>query len=264
MFDTTYTAIKISSWNDLGVKLPKELAKSIGVFDAIRSVTINDTPKLDIESITPENAESVIRQYADTLAVSLPMSSRPGQAGLSALESSKVVALETAARNVLWHGDDAVPGIIEQLTPEFEKRVAAYTEAVQKLPEEITMESIASAGPDTLAVWQEARTQARELDWINNWLSSLLALPSFRKHNEFLRYLRLAVPANRTEFHALKEAAEAASRTDSYRAEINPIYLATVRNGIEWGINTPESADAIVSDIQAQPIPENAWSANRF
>jgi hypothetical protein len=45
-------------------------------------------------------------------------------------------------------GVQAIADIIRQLTPEFDKHVEAYIEAVAKLPEDITAETLVFAGAD--------------------------------------------------------------------------------------------------------------------
>jgi hypothetical protein len=142
MSDTTEIAEQVAGWTGLGVKLPEELADAITVFEALKYTEVGHAP-VAIDTVTPKNAEDKIRELADQLV----LSEVPG-GGLSILQKARKQALEAAARVAQSMGVHAIADIIRQLTPEFDKHVEAYIEAVAKLPEDITAETLVSAGAD--------------------------------------------------------------------------------------------------------------------
>jgi hypothetical protein len=142
MSQSTEIAEQVAGWTGLGIKLPKELAEAIEVFEALKWTEVVRAPVFDIDTVTTKNAEAKIRELADQLV----LLEVPG-GGLSTLQKAKMQALEAAARVVRNWGVHAFPDVIRQLTPQFDEHVEAYTEAVAKLPEDITAETLVSRAP---------------------------------------------------------------------------------------------------------------------
>jgi len=180
MFEPKELANNVSRWTGLGVKLPKELADSIAVFEALQWTEVGHAPVFDIEAVTPKNAASKLRELADQLV----LSEVPG-GGLSVLQKAKMQAVDAAAQVVRSWGVHAIPEIISQLTPQFDEHVEAYVEAVGKLPEDITAEMLVSAGADAVTAFSDAQREVGYLNEIDGWSAQTAALLGIiPKHQE--------------------------------------------------------------------------------
>src|SRR5690606_30168833 len=131
MYETTRTSAEaVTRWPSLGVKLPKNLTDAIEVYETLLWIETGHVPVFDLSKVTPKNAEAKLREFASELASTLPTVPTPGGAPQSVLDTAKRVAVDHAARAVSSAAVEAVPEIIEALTPEFEKHAAAYADAV--------------------------------------------------------------------------------------------------------------------------------------
>lgn len=161
-FSPSDIASQVTDWTNLGIKIPKDLAKAVGIFEAARWAEVGYAPRFDLDSLTPDNAEAKIRELAQSVALSVPQG--PNGASGSVLVMAKQQVMDAAARRVLSLARAAVPDAIKQLAPRFSKAAEAYTEAVSKLPDEITSDTLVSAGPDAVEAYGQARTAAGYLD----------------------------------------------------------------------------------------------------
>jgi hypothetical protein len=139
-----------------------------------------------------------------------------------------------------------VPEIIGQIRPAFELAVSEYREALQTLPEDTSSDALVAAGPSTLAEYLRATTAAASIAAFDEWLSGLVWLPAFAGHNPEAA-LRVLKPTNRAQLHILTNAQGSAGA-------LNPLYVAAVRNNIEFEIHTPAEASEIRQLIEAQPV----------
>jgi len=144
MYDSISTAHAVSSWNSLGVKLPKELSTAIDKFEAIRWIETGHTVQFDLADITAANAEEKLVEFANRLVPALKTGDHLSR---TPLEEAKRRMLDATAREVLGKATAAVPVVIEQLTPEFDTHAAAYTAAIGDLPEKVDSGSLLQAGP---------------------------------------------------------------------------------------------------------------------
>jgi imidazole glycerol phosphate synthase subunit HisF len=163
--DQTNIADGVSRWTGFGIKFSKELAKAVELLETLRYAEVGRLPVFDIEAVTPENAEDKIHEFAKQLA----LSEVPG-GGLSVLDKAKKQAVEGAARRVVNLARHEVPSVIEQLTPDFDKHVEAYTAAVVKLPDDITAETLVAAGADAVSAYSDALQEVQYLNRIDNWV----------------------------------------------------------------------------------------------
>ena len=233
----TYTqphhiADDVSRWTSLGVELPAELEEAIEVYETLKYTEVGHRPVFELTEVTTANAEKLIRAYADELVLSA------SNGGLSPLEKAKNAAVDSAARRVNTVAGQAVRSIIDQLTSRFENHVEAYAEAVLALPREITSESLVAAGPDAVALYGTAQQEAAHLNQIRNWVAGLNQLPGggSRAHENVITILR---PADSRE---LIELDKANVRVDATLAALNPVWVAAVRLGVQFAINTPREA----------------------
>lgn len=227
-----HVADEVSRWTSLGVELPNELDKAIEVYEVLRYTEVGYRPVFDLSKVTTANAEKRIREYADELALSA------SGGGLSVLEKAKNEAVDAAARRVNVLARQAVPSIIEQLTPEFENHVEAYADAVLQLPNDITSEALLAAGPDAVGVYGEAQQEVGYLNRISSWSASTNSLPGGTvQHENVILILR---PTDGLELIKLDEAAHVPA--SPALAALNPIWVAAVRRDVEFGINTPRQA----------------------
>jgi hypothetical protein len=234
MYESIEIAELVASWTSYGVTMPEDLAKFIEIFEAIRWTEVERPPVFDITAVTTNNAEDMIRGLADQLAVSVA----PG-GGLSVLAQAKRQVLDQAARNITNLAGPAVPGFIEDMTPEFDKHVAAYTEAVSQLPDEVTPEALVAAGADAVTAYATAQREAQQLNRFDRWVSDTGQLPTVSGHNQD-PVLRILKPATVTKLFKLDEAHSRPSQPTL--VAIDPVYFTAVKEGVEFGINNPNQA----------------------
>ena len=174
MYDRVSAVTAITNWPALGVKLPKSLADKCDVFDAVRYVETAHVVQIDTSAITTTNANDAVAELAAKL---LPTESEPGQR--SALDRAKAAILDRLGREILALASDAVPGIVEQLQPAFDKAVSVFTESVADLPEPLTSEALVHAGPGALSQYQAAREASQIIATMDSWLAGLVNLPAY-------------------------------------------------------------------------------------
>ncbi|MCW2546788.1 MAG: hypothetical protein JWN96_1248 [Mycobacterium sp.] len=246
--DIISPAEAVAGWAGLGVKLPKDLARSIEVFEAIRYVEIGHPVVFDVADVTPDNAEARIREFADQLVPALPLVPVVGARGSSVLQEAKRQALTLAARDVLSKAAAAVPGIITQLAPEFDRAASEFADAVQALPDDLSDAAIVQAGPSVLADYKRAAQAQGVIAGFDSWIASLRELPGIAGQvDPVTRVLR---PANRDQLAKLEHA-----NSKSY-GQLNPLYVVAVREGVEFGMNTPAEGAAIRARIEALPVQD--------
>lgn len=246
-----HIAHDVTGWTALGVTLPDELTDAIAVFEALRYTEVGYRPVFDLAAVTADNAEAKIREYADQLVLS------DAAGGQSVLDKAKKHAVENAARRVNQLARAAVPGIIEQLSPEFDDRVESYADAVLKLPVDFTAESLIDAGSDLVTAYGHAKQEAAYLNRVADWAASINSLPGNRAQYE--NVLGIVRPSSGEELAKLDEAARTTGNPTL--AALNPVWVAAVRSGIEFGINTPrEAADLrrrLQTAMREQRRPQN-------
>jgi hypothetical protein len=145
----------VSSWTNLGIKLPEELAEAVELFEVLRYVEVGRVPVFDTDGLTQANAEDRIRQFAQELA----LVSEPGSLG--PLDRAKNAAVDAAARTVIGLARHFVPDAIEQLEPGFQEHAEAYRTAVANLPDVITADRLLAAGPAAVESYRAAQTRGR-------------------------------------------------------------------------------------------------------
>jgi hypothetical protein len=245
--DPIYIANTVADWTGLGINLSPEMTKAVEVFDAIKYSEVGHAPIFDLEKVTPKNAEAEIRKLADQFALSTVH--RDGAGNFSALDLAKRHALHTAARKVIQLAAAFVPEVINQLSPEFDRAVAEFGDAVQALPDDLSDAAIVQAGPAVLAEYQRAAQAQGVIAGLDNWIASLRELPGFgaAEPDPITRVLR---PSNRPQLSKLGSAG------GKRYGQLNPLYVVAVREGVRFGLNTPSEAAAIRAHIQASPVQD--------
>jgi hypothetical protein len=246
MNDSKSIANNVSRWTGLGVKLPKELAEAVSVFESLVYTEVGYQPVFDIGEVTATNGEEKIKEFADQLV----LAEVPG-GGLSVLGKAKNIAVDAAARRVNALARVAVPDLIELLTPEFDRHAEAYIEAVAKLPGvpiegttmtspyTITADALVSAGAEAVTAYGDAQREVQYLNRISTWVfeTSYLSGVIPKDAEVVLRILR---PSTALELVKLDEAAS--KRAESTLAAINPVFFTAARLGVKFGINTLREA----------------------
>ncbi|MHA3020431.1 hypothetical protein ACXPWS_09160 [Mycobacterium sp. BMJ-28] len=230
MFDYHIYARNIAGWSNLGVTLPDDLAVAIDVFKAALAVVVPGEPVFDFKSVTVDNAAAKIDELAGEI-VKIPRGPGP-------VSEAKSRIVDHTARRVVSLAADAVPSMIEQLTPEFTRHAEAYVKAARRLPDPLGNETLVSGGPGVVKAFAEAQSAAAELDKFADWVSSCSGVPGLGGGIEPV--LRVLHPTTYDELRVLDEAAERSGwdATDAERA-VNGVYLAAAREGIEFRINPP-------------------------
>jgi hypothetical protein len=255
MFDKMTIVAQVANWDSLGVKLPKPLAEKLSVFEAVRYVEVAYPVPVDTAAITAKNAEESIHRLAGQL---VPTLAEPGKR--SALESAKVSIMGRLGSEVLALASDAVPEMVEQLRPGFERATSLYVETVTKLPEELTSEAVVKAGPSVLADFQTAQSAAQVIATVDSWLAGLTQLPGYAG-SPSEPTLRVLAPSTRAELAELLTA-HSRHNADPLEIELGTVYLAAARAGIAFALNTPAESAQIRRSIESSPIEKTrdvAW-----
>lgn len=232
MYDNITTAGAVSRWTGLGIELPKELGTAIEVFESIRWVETGHAVEFDLTAVTAENAEDAVAEFAHRLIPALKTGEHLSR---TALDEAKHRMLDAAAREVLSTASVAVPGIIEQLTPEFEEHAAAYVAAVDVLPDTIDSESLVKAGAVAVAAYATAQDEAAWLNNVSSWVAGTRNLPGFVGLDVDVP-LRILRPSNAIQLAKL-DAAMYVNQNQTLGA-LNKVFYTAAREGIEFGINT--------------------------
>ncbi|MDO1485103.1 Uncharacterised protein [Rhodococcus rhodochrous] len=232
MYNIISTADAVSRWNSLGVELPEELATAVETFEAIRWVETGHAVQFDLTDITAANAEEKVVDFANRLMPALKTGDHTSR---TPLEEAKQRMLEAAASDVLGKATAAVPVVIEQLTPEFDKHAAAYVAAVADLPEKFDAASLLQAGAGAVAAYQIALSEAAHLNQASSWVAGTRALPGFTGLNVDVP-LRILRPSNALQLAKLDAALY--MNVDQAMDALNKVFYTAAREGIEFGINT--------------------------
>ncbi|MFC7451288.1 hypothetical protein [Rhodococcus daqingensis] len=247
MHDNISTADAVSRWNALGVKLPKELATAVEKFEAIRWIETGHTVQFDLADITAANAEEKLVEFANRLVPALKTGDHLSR---TPLEEAKQRMLDAAAREVLCQANAAVPAVIEQLTPEFDKHAAAYIAAVGDLPDIVDSESLLQAGPLAVQAYMTAQTEAAYLNKVSSWVAGTRDLPGFAGLDVEVA-LRILQPADALQLAKL-DAAQYKNVNQQLGALDKVLYTAA-REGIKFGINTLRECAEIRQSLPFTP-----------
>lgn len=250
MFDQPTIADGVTRWTGLGIKLPKELATAIEVFEAVRYTEVGHAPVFDIDEVTADNADAKIRELAEQLL----LAPEPG-AGLSVLERAKKQMLEAVARRLNNLGRHFFPDAVAQLTPEFSKHAEAYAAAVAKLPENITSDTLIASGADAVAAYGEAQHEANYLERVSGWVAEsgylFGVLP--REIEVVLRVLR---PESGIELAKLDEAHQLPANQALHA--IGPVFYTAARLGVPFGINSAREAAQLRKRLELRRTSSSA------
>lgn len=224
------TADAITGWTGLGIKLSPELEKAIELHEAIRWTEVGHRYDLDITKITKDNIESTIYDLAQHIVFAEAVGR------LSPRAQAKAQLLDKAARQVVVLGREFAPEARDQLAVEFDKHARAYVDAVQKLPEELTSESLVSAGPDAVSAYSVAQAEVEHLRQARSWVSDIRRIPGLGVgENDYV--LNVLRPSDIEQLNRLDEALYA--KVDPALDRIDRVFVTAAREGIEFGINLP-------------------------
>lgn len=231
----------VANWTGLGGnKLPSDFVNAIELFERVYYIEVGHEPRFDFESLTVDNAENVIHDLAQQIALA-----RSGD-GHGPLGKAKQKVLDIAARQVLNKANAAVPILVEKLTPSLEKQADAYAAAVALLPDDISAEKLFQSGAGAVAAYQTAQSVVAGLDQLSSWVASTGHVPGYSgKVDPVLRILR---PTNAVELSRLDDAHHKGN-IDRTLSAINPVFFAAAKNGIEFAINTPNECDKLRREL---------------
>jgi hypothetical protein len=246
MFDRIATVTTITNWPALGVKLPKPLADKIEVFDAVRYVETRHPVTIDTSAITAKNADDAVAELAARI---VPAHADAGE--VSALDKARSAILNQLGLEIMREAAQALPDVIDQLRPGFDRAVSSFVEAVENLPEPLTSEALVAAGPSVLSDYQAAREAASVIATMDAWLATLNQLPIFAGLPT-PPALRVLSPSTRSELSKLTTV-HGSHKADSVEAALGTIYVVAAREGIEWSLNTPAESAQIRQTIESAP-----------
>jgi hypothetical protein len=234
MFDIHHTAARAASdWPAIVGKLPKALTDLIDAFEAVSYVG-EPYVAVDAGAITAKNAEQYVRDLTETL----------GKA--AHFDDARSRVLRALAISILHSAEAAVPELIEEIRPEFEKAVSDFTEAVELLPEQVGHDTLVDAGPDVLAAYHRAVAANKVIAKFDAWLAGLVQLPAFAGRTPEL--VRIVKPTTRAELYTLLD-----SNGHNY-LQLSPLYVIAAREGIEFDLLDPIAASRLREEIEAQPV----------
>ncbi|RIR96185.1 hypothetical protein [Mycobacteroides abscessus] len=224
------TADAITGWTGLGIKLSPELEKAIELHEAIRWTEVGHGFNIDIAKLTPADVEATIHDLAQHIVFAEAVGR------LSPRAQAKAQLLDKAARQVVVLGREFAPEARDQLAVEFDKHARAYVDAVQKLPEELTSESLVSAGPDAVSAYSEAQAEVEHLRQVSGWVSDIRRIPGLGA-GEDTRVLNVLRPSDIGQLNLLDASLYA--KVDPVLDRIDRVFVTAAREGIEFGINLP-------------------------
>ena len=246
MFDLTWEASNIiTTWTATGARLPKSLTAAFETFEVIRLAKVRHQPSFSLDGITAHNVEDRLATFAGELITSLPLSSKSGAVPVSVSTEAKIRAINLAAQAVIAEAGAAVPAVIESLEPSFRSAVASLTDAVAVLPEGLTADTLVSGGGAVLDSYHKALAAADEITALDMWLALLSKLPDHAEYSA-KPVLRVLAPTNISDYFALAQAPD--------QLRLRGAYVAAVRLGTEWKLQTPRESAALWSEINRQPV----------
>ncbi|UPK65309.1 hypothetical protein MYP14_08335 [Rhodococcus pyridinivorans] len=236
MFDPTFIATKVSNdWGNLGVRLPKTLKEAIAVYDEVQYVEAPH-PYVDPKTITTDNVGDVVAQVTDDLV-----------AAEKHAEAKRRVR-EALARQVLNAAGAAVPTILEGIKPGFEAAVTKFAKAAERLPDDLSSDSLVKAGPDALVALGEAREAAAEIKQVESYLASLVQLPAYSVFGHHPA-LRIFAPESPEQLSVLTNARNN-KRHDPLVRELGPILWHGIKAGVPTALNTPDESARIRDELE--------------
>lgn len=146
-----------------------------------------------------------------------------------------------------------VPALIEKMTPAFDAAVEVYVEAVAKLPDNLTAESLVAARPATLAAYNTAVGAAEVLSRINRWVASAGNLSGGGGRSDFS--VQILAPRSRRELDEL-DRTKTNTRHDPMVHQIVPVFMSAARLGVPFEIHTPSEAHGLRAAIESQPVED--------
>ena len=236
MFNAALTARDITDWTAIQLKLPKPLADAIAIYEESDYV-MPPVAKFDTTGLTRETVAAAVEDYAQRMAA------------VAGFDDAKRLAREQLAVDLLYAATEAVPELMDQLRPEFDKAVTTYVEAVAQLPEKFTGDDVADAPEPVQAAYRAAVEADSVIRKVDSWLGSLGDLPRHGSYNPD-RECRVLAPKDRNELTALMTNPKL-SRSEE---KLHGLFLVAARAGVEFKMSTPAEASAIRAAIDATPI----------
>lgn len=240
-------ADSIAGWTALGIKLSPELEKAIELHEAIRWTEVRHGFDIDITELTPDDVEATIRDFAQHIVTAEAVGEN------SPLVSAKLRLMNSAAVQVIQLARPFAPEARDQLAVEFDTHAQAYTEAVQKLPEDLTSESLIAAGPDAVSAYSVAQAEVEHLRQMRSWVSDIRRIPGLGVGDADL-VLNVLRPSDIEQLHRLDMALSA--KVDPVLGRIDPVFAAAVHEGVEFRINLPAESHRIRSELAYSPTIE--------
>jgi hypothetical protein len=238
MFDIHLSAAHVAdSWPAAVGKLPTALADAINAFDAARVVE-EPHAGFDPSEVTGKNAADTVSKLAAALVAASEFSEARSQ------------VLYALALRILRTAGAVVPEVLDSLSPAFEQAVAAFTEAVSELPDDLSSDALVAAGPAVLAAYHRALEAQSAIARIDGWIDRLRGLPAYAGYKSDMT-LRVFAPLTRGQLQALVNASSGGA---SQLGHLNPLYVCAVNEGIEFKLNSPIEAAAIREEIEKQPL----------
>jgi hypothetical protein len=215
--------------------LPKALLTAIAVFEA--SEVVQEPYPLIPDDITEKNVEQVMLDVTETLVLA------------DRWWDARNRVKDQLAQRVLTEAADAVPAIIERLRPQFDSAATEYKAAVADLPDDTTPAGLVHAPNAATGIESYRRVLDLEaqLGRFHAFCNTLQNVPGHSTRLEPIAYLLR--PTTRNELQALIDASATRERDG-----LSPVYLKAVELGIEFQLNTPAEAAAIVDEVNAMPV----------
>ncbi|ORB46971.1 hypothetical protein BST43_26380 [Mycobacteroides saopaulense] len=242
------TVDSITGWAGLGIRLSPELEKAVEVYETIRWTEVGHAFDIDIAKLAPADVESTIRDFAQHIITAWAR-----QARLSPMGDAKLRMMSMSAAHIIKLSRQFAPEARDQLAVEFDTHAQAYTEAVQKLPEELTSESLIAAGPDAVSAYSAAQAEVEHLRQVRSWVSDIRGIPGLGVGDADL-VLNVLRPSGIEQLHRLDAALH--GNVDPVLGRIDPVFAAAVHEGVEFGINLPAESHRIRSELAYSPTIE--------
>jgi hypothetical protein len=246
MFDPVLTANSVAtSWLDLLGALPPVVKDRVALFEEA-DYAIPPAVNFALDGVTIANVHAKIDAHAQALAVAAQH------------DEARRQARTALAQAVIQAAADAVPEVIETLTPEFDTAVATYRAAVALLPEHFTADQLLGS-PEIEAAHKTASEAAQRIKRIDTWLGRTADLPGYIT-TERSSVMRVVAATDRAELKALLDGKS--KKFSPAELKVDPVYRAAADLGLTFRMAVQSEADQLRREIESRPLPRNA--AQRF
>lgn len=223
----------VRDWAKLPVELPAEVKNCLDLLEA----TNQSKPAPPPEVTDISDVDKLIKQFTKYFSEA------------SAQAEAKSHLNQVATKRLQQAMRDAVPQLIEDLQEPFNASAARYTEAVKKLPKELTAEALVNAPDNVSEAYQTAKKEyqfLRLVDGVYTGILHHLLVGTNPGHP-----MKLCGATTQEELAALRQ-----KRGNKIIREIGETFFNAVHAGIPLRLVEPEQLREEIEWVNTEPLRE--------